>query len=438
MHKEQIIETLLLWNFWEKDIAVGIPRDEYLKQLKKYLSTDEIVALTGVRRSGKSTILLQMLTELFKNKVPRINTLYINFEDPKFYNFLNISLLDNIWEAYLDYLKPKGKIYLVLDEIQKIKGWEHWVRSKYDRKETVKIFVTGSNAELLSPELASVLTGRHLQLSVNPLTFKEFLKFKGIEAKLDKLWLLKKKKELKNKVLEYFKIGGFPKIVLTDDELLRKELLTQYFTDIITKDVVERYRVKDVDKLKSLALFYSANFTGSYSFNKVKKVADFALSLDSIHRFSHYLQNSFLISFLPRFSYSLKNQMQAQRKLYLVDNGLHNAIAFKFSEDKGKLLENAVFHHVKNKKEVYFFFEKKEVDFVCKEGLKVTELINACYNIEDKETLLREISALVEGMNYFKLKESKIIIAEGERKDLVEQGFKISIIPFYEWALGLD
>lgn len=436
MNREEIIEALLLWNFWERDIDTGIPRDAYLSRIKKYLLTDEIVALTGVRRSGKSTILLQVLKGLIKDKIPRINTLYINFEDPQFYNFLKIDLLDDIWQAYLDYLKPKGKIYLVLDEIQNIKGWEHWVRSAYDRKENVKIFVTGSNAELLSPEFATVLTGRHLELSVTPLSFKEFLKFKGIDVKPDKLWQLKMKNDLRNLALEYSKIGGFPKVVLTQDELLRKELLAQYFNDILTKDVVERYKIKDVGKLKSLALFYSTNFTRSYSFNKVKKVADFSLSLDSVRRFSHYLENSFLISFLSRFSYSLKNQMQAQRKVYLVDNGIHNAIAFKFSEDKGKLLENAVFQHLKSRnKEIYFFSEKKEVDFVCKEGLKINELINVCYSLEDKETFLRETSALIEGMKYFKLKESKIIVAEGKNAKLIHSGFDISIVPFYQWAL---
>lgn len=439
MEKEQIVEALLPWNFWEKDIETGIPRKKYLSRIEKYLTTDEIITLTGVRRSGKSTILLQVLSGLIKGKIPRSNILYVNFEDPQFYNFLNLDLLGRIWQAYCDYLKPKGRVYLVLDEVQKIEGWEHWVRAKYDRKEKVKIFVTGSNAELLSPEFATVLTGRHLELSVAPLTFKEFLKFRGIEVKNDKLWLLKKKGDLERNLIEYLKIGGFPKIVLTPDELVRGELLAQYFNDILTKDVAERHKIKDVNKLKNLALFYSTNFTRGYTFNKVKKVADFALSLDSIGRFSHYLENSFLISFLPRFSYSLKNQMQAQRKVYLVDNGIHNATAFKFSENKGKLLENAVFQQLRDdRQEVYFFSEKKEVDFVCKRGLKVIGLINACYSIDDKETLLRETSALIEGMKYFKLKESKIIIGEGEYREISEQGFHISIIPFYQWALGSD
>jgi len=435
MDKDEIIGALLLWNFWEKEIATGIPRQGYLERINKFLPTDEVVALTGVRRCGKSTILLQALAELFKAKVPRANTLYVNFEDPKFYNSLNIDLLDNIWQAYIDYLKPKGKVYLVLDEVQKVKGWEHWVRSKYDRKENVKIFITGSNSELLSPEFATVLTGRHLQLSVTPLNFREFLQFKGMDVESDKLWIVKNKAKLLNLSLEYLVTGGFPKVVLTEDESLRKELLSQYFSDILTKDIVERYRVKDVSKLRNLALFYSTNFTRSYSFNKVKKVADFSLSLDSVYRFSHYMESAFLISFLQRFSYSIKNQMHAQRKVYLVDNGIHNAVAFKFSEDKGKLLENAVYRHLRStNREVYYYSEKKEVDFVCKQGLKVKELYNVCYSLDDKETLLRETAALIEGMKYFKLKESNIIIAEGRKRQITEQGFTILIVPFYEWA----
>ena len=198
----------------------------------------------------------------------------------------------------------------------------------------------------------------------------------------------------------------------------------------------EIFTPEEIAKLKNLALFFSTNFTREYSFNAIKKVADFALSLDSIQRFSYYLEDSFLVSFMPRFSYSLKNQMRAPRKVYLVDSGIHNAVAFKFSEDKGKLLENAVFQHLKNTNpEVYFFSEKKEVDFICKEGTHIKKLINVCYDLENKETLLRETSSLLEGMKYFKLKESTIITLEGDSRIVKENGCKISIEPFYKWAI---
>lgn len=436
MDKTTIIETLLPWNFWQKDINTGITRALYLNRLRRYLATDEVVVLTGVRRSGKSTILLQLIRELIKTGVPRHNTLYLNFEDPKFYNFLSLDLLDKIWEAYFAYLRPQGKVYLVLDEAQKIKGWEHWVRAKYDQKIKVKIFVTGSNAELLSPEFSSVLTGRHLELTVTPLSLREFLEFKAQEVKDDKLWLLENKERLKSLTWEYLQLGGFPKIVLTEDELLRQELLAQYFNDILTKDIVERHKIKDTGKLRNLALFYAANFTHKCTFHKVKRLAEFSLSLDSIHRFSLYLQNAFIVDFLMRFSYSLKNQMQTARKVYFVDNGMRSAIAFKFSSDRGKLLENAVFCHLKRRrKEIYFFEAKREVDFVIKDGLKIVELINVCSDLEDKETYLREIAGLCEAMHYFKLRQAKIITAESAPKYIKEDNYHISVIPFYQWAI---
>ncbi|MFH0791204.1 MAG: ATP-binding protein [Candidatus Omnitrophota bacterium] len=437
MNNAQITETLLAWNFWQKEINIGLLRPRYLRAIERFLKTDEVIVLTGVRRSGKSTILLQVLHNLIKEKIPKNNTLYVNFEDPKFYNSLSIDLLDAIWQAYLEYLRPQGKVYLVLDEIQKIKGWEHWVRTKYDQKEDIKILVTGSNAELLSSEFSSVLTGRHFELTISPLDFQEFLEFKGVEIEKDKMWRLKNKKLLLDFSLQYLQLGGFPKIILTDDELLRSELLSQYLNDILTKDIVERHKIKDINKLRNLVLFYSTNFTHKYTFHNIKKYIEFSLSLDSIQRFSAYLKDAFLIDFLPRFSYSLKNQMQTARKVYFVDNGMHNAAAFKFSSDLGKLLENAVFYHLKSqKKEIYYFQERQEVDFVCKKGLKITELINVCYDLEDKQTYLREINALKEAMQYFKLKQAKIITFKEKENNIIKEGdWTISVIPFYQWCL---
>ncbi|NCU33670.1 MAG: ATP-binding protein, partial [Candidatus Moranbacteria bacterium] len=221
------------------------------------------------------------------------------------------------------------------------------------------------------------------------------------------------------------------------DEILRQELLTQYFHDILTKNIVERYKLKDLHKLKNLALFYASNFTRKYSFHKIKDVAEFALSLDSIQRFSRYLESSFLIETLARFSYSIKNQMQTDRKFYFIDNGLHNAVAFKFSMDQGKLLENAVFRHLKRSgADIYYYAEKKEVDFVCKTGLEVTSLINVCYSLADKETYVREVSALIEGMKYFNKKTSVIITGKGNKEEIARDGFRIDVVPFYQWALS--
>ena len=188
MQRDQIIEALSIWNFWETEIDTGIRREEYLDLFSRYLSTDEIVTVTGIRRSGKSTLLLQLLKDRIKKQTPRETTLFINFEEPKFYPVLNLEFLDQVWQSYLDFFKPTGLVYLVLDEVTRVKGWEQWVWSKYDRKEKVKIFVTGSNTALLSSEFSSVLTGRHLEAGVWPLSFKEFIAFQGMASSEDPRW----------------------------------------------------------------------------------------------------------------------------------------------------------------------------------------------------------------------------------------------------------
>lgn len=438
MKHENIIETLLLWNFWEKNISTGIERKSYQDTLQKYLTTDEIVVVTGIRRSGKSTILLQMVHTLIQKGVSPKNTLYVNFEDPKFFNEVHVDFLDALWDAYTEYLNPKGKVYVVFDEIQRIQGWEQWVRARYDRKENIKIFVTGSNAELLSSEFSHVLTGRHLQVHVFPLDFSEFLQFKGMHVDNESpLFFVKHKSRIKKYMIEYLKNGGFPKVVLTDDAMIQNELLSQCFSDILTKDIVERHNITDVGKLKNMAFFYVSNIAHTFSFNNINKIKDFALSLDSIHRFSQYLEEAFLLYSIKRFSYSLKNQMQAYRKNYIIDTGFYNAVAFKFSENIGKVLENAVCMQLQRQADdIFYFSEKREVDFVCKKGTRVTELIQVCYDISDKETFRREKDALMEAMQYFGLKKSKLITGISERNSIREKGYSIEIIPFYEWVLG--
>ena len=256
---EQIIEILDKWNLWNRKIETGIIREEYLKKLELFLKTDEIIAIVGVRRSGKSTILLQLLEHITtKKNVNKINTLYVNLEDDLLYPYLDIKLLNRIYEAYKTVLKPKGKVYIIFDEIQKIDGWEHFVRSIYDRKENAKIFVTGSSSKLLASEFSSLLTGRHLTLHIYPLNFKEYLKFKNfnIKTKLDEIHNRKKLIQISK---EFLVDGGFPKIILTKNDLLKKELLTSYFNNIITRDIVERYKIRDISKIKNIALFLFYN-----------------------------------------------------------------------------------------------------------------------------------------------------------------------------------
>lgn len=427
--REKIMEILDTWNLWNKDIDTGIPRPEYLDKLKEYLKTDEIISVQGIRRCGKSTILLQLLKEIIAGGVNKENTLYVNFEDDYFYPYLSTDLLNQIIEAHKEFLEPKGQVIVIFDEIQKIAGWEKFVRKLYDRKSDIKVFVTGSSSSLLSSEFSSLLTGRHLELTIYPLTFREFLDFNSVKIR-KKIELIDKKKELVALFKRYLQIGGFPKAVLTKDDILRKQLLTQYFNDIITKDIVERYKIRDIAKIKNLALYYATNFSEMISYNSVRRALN-ENSTETIDNYSHYLESSFLINFNSLFDYSLKKQMANERKVYLIDNGLRNAVAFQFKDMFGNLLENAVYNFLRTKnKQVFYHKEKKETDFVLQEGMKIVKAINVCWDMNDSETAQREIDSLKISMDKFKLNEGTIITLDQEA--VIEN---IRIVPAWKFFL---
>ncbi|MCK4553374.1 ATP-binding protein [Candidatus Parcubacteria bacterium] len=438
---EKIIEILNEWNFWQKKQDIGIIRSLYLNQLKKYLATDEIVTISGIRRSGKSIIMLQLIDYLINSrKINPRQTLYVNFEDPKFFPFLNLDFLDKILEAYQEIVSSSNKkIFLFLDEVQKIKGWEHWVRACYDKKVNIKIFVTGSSADLMSSEFSSLLTGRHLELTVFPLCFKEYIEFNSviISPKHSRLEIINNKNILIKLAKQFIKQGGFPKIVITKQDNLKKELLIQYFNDIVAKDIGERHKLKNVAQLKALALFYANNFSNLISYNKIKKLLGIEISLDSIERFSNYLVESYLFYLVPKFSYSLAGQIKSNKKVYIADNGIRDAVSFKFSDDYGKYLENIVFLELKKEKmEIYYWHEGKEADFLVKQKNKVRQVINVCYDLSDELTRKREIDGLLAAMTAFKLKQGLIITEKEDVK--VKFGQQTIIIkPFWKWSLGL-
>src|SRR3989338_10534801 len=228
MDEATIIEVLKKWNPWEKSIDAGIRRQKYIEKIYPYLKRKEVIVLKGVRRSGKSTIVKQLMLELIKNKVNKKQMLYLNLEDYNFANELKIELFDEVLNAYKDYSKNKNKVYFFIDEIQKISSWEKWVRTKYDLNESIKFVITGSSASLLSKELSTLLTGRNLSFKIMPLSFEEFLKFSKTRS-----------------LEEYLKFGGFPEVVLERDEGKKEFILQQYFGDIIHKYIIRRYNIRN-------------------------------------------------------------------------------------------------------------------------------------------------------------------------------------------------
>lgn len=436
MEKKELLNILNEWNFWKKDLDAGVYRDSYLKVLNGLIPSRQIKIITGARRSGKSFIMRQMAKHLIASGVDKKNILIVNFEDPGFVG-LSTKLLGQIFDAYLEFRSPKGEIYVFLDEVQEVPRWEKWVRMMQEL-DKANMVVSGSNAKLLGGELATVLTGRHLDVTVMPLSFKEFLKFKNLKIK-DNLDLISKDIEVKRLLQEFLEFGSFPVVVLEEK---KAETLLDYYDDVVNKDLIKRYKIRKTEEIKGLIKFYLSNISSPITFASSGEFLK--MSAETTERFSDYLETSYLMFFLKRFSYKFKEQEKSPRKVYAVDTGVANIIGFRFSANLGRLAENLVFLELKRRSysnpwmEIYYWksLAQEEVDFLVKEDAKVKELIQVCWDIRDINTKKRETKALLKAMDEFKLKKGLIITEDYEGEEKVN-GKKIQYVTLRRWLLGL-
>ncbi len=421
MSKNEIIEILKDWNFWDRPLDCGITRPEYLSRIRALLESRQVISITGCRRSGKSYLMRQAAADLIKSGVDSRQILMVNFEDPRFIK-LDVRLLQDIYEAYTEYMPVGSNPYIFLDEIQEVEGWERWVRTFHELKKA-KVCISGSNAKLLSHELGTVLTGRHLDLTVFPLSFKEFLSFRGLPSANSAA------------LREYLEIGGFPEAVSSAH---RQEILLSYFEDILNKDLLRRFRVRKPEQLKSLAKYYLSNNSSQITFNSFEK--SFEISANTAEKFSGYLEDAYLVLFLKRFSFKVKVQEKSPRKAYCIDTGLANSIGFRFSRNWGRLAEAAVFLELKRRQfvaidsELYYWKDPqhREVDFIVKEGVKPAQAIQVCWQTGDLKTKEREIKGLLKAMAELSLKEGVVITEEHEEEQDIS-GRKIRFIPLVKW-----
>lgn len=429
MEKEKIIRILSEWNFWFRTIETGIDRKEYVDKAARIINCNEVAIVSGVRRSGKSTILLQVAKNLIAKGVSPKNILIINFEDYRWDEY-TLDLLSEIWDVYNENIHEKGRIYLLLDEVHVINGWERFIRTLYELK-NVNIFVTGSSSKLLSHEYATLLSGRYMPLIVHPLSFVEYLRFNEFALE-NKLELIARKKQIQKHLTNYMKTGGFPKYVITKDD----ELLSSYFETIILKDVAERHKVKEIANLRKLAVYYLTNISCRITYNSIKDFLQ--LPLNSIERYSSYFEEVYLIDFVPCFSYSLKSQEKLPRKVYCIDNGLADIVGFRFMENHGRFMENLVFTELKRRitKDNIFYCQKSnyEVDFAVRSGLKIKQLIQVCYSLDNERTRNREIKALIKASDELKCNDLLIITWDEEREQ-TDKGKKIKFVPLWKWLL---
>ena len=422
MNMDRVFDALADWNLWG-NYKADIKDREVIPSLDPI---DVVLCLMGVRRSGKSSLAYLLMSRGNLNE-----SLMINFEDPRLSD-LEAEDIIKIVELYERKVNTKLSL-LVLDEVQNIAGWERVARL-YEEAKRVKVIVTGSSSKLMGEEYASVLTGRHMDFEVFPLSFREFLSWRNI--KFEGMELYKNRVKILSAFDEYLKYGGFPEINFLKGDRVKTTLLAQYFEDIIMKDIIKRYRVREIEKIENLARLYLSNIGTLQSYNRLKSVVN--LSLDSVERFSRYFETARLFFFVPKFSYSLKQQILNPKKVYVVDVGLSNAMGTKFSQNIGHIMENVVAVELfrrhaywSRRMEVYYWkdHQQREVDFVVKEGEKVKELIQVTYASGKDEIDRRELRALEKASEELRCRNKTVITWDYE-----EDG-KIKFIPLWKWLL---
>jgi len=424
-----MIEKLKQWNEWWIEGKVyknklGIKREGFLSELFKLIKVKEILVLSGVRRSGKSTLLFQLIDLLIKEVNPK-NILYFNFDETLDYK--DVRALDLVYNNFLELNNPKGKKYVFFDEIQNIIGWEKWIKKNYDLygNET-KFVLTGSNNSMLYDNLSKLLTGRILTKMVFPLTFKEFLIFNKFKLKDADF----QKQEIKHYFLDYFNKVGFPEVVLENNDYINNLRLKEYYDGILLRDIIQPKNIRDVSKIMDLSAYCMTNTSALISYNNISKII--GLNITTLKEYLLFLENAYLIYQLKFFSYSLKESttLQKPRKIYCIDNGLRNSVSFKFSKDEGKLAENLTFIELKRRnKEIYYWKGKREVDFIIKNKDQSLIAINVSYTNEIDE---REVKGLEEFKAKFKSKVKRMILLT---KTLSKKEKNIEFIPLWEYLL---
>lgn len=432
-------ETLIKQNrHWRGEkIPDGIKRD-IKTEVEKYLDTKYILVLTGVRRCGKSYLLFQILDILLK-KMPPENVLYVNFDDPVFLKLrTDPAGIDTLYRDYLKLKNPKGIKYLLLDEIQNVPNWEKWIKASYDMEESTRFIITGSNATLLSSELSTLLTGRNLQFEVFPFNFREVLRSKNIDviASNDPADIYMRnygiKESLRHHLDDLLKWGSFPEVVFLE-EMQKEAILKEYYKDVLYRDIVPRFQVRNAFKLEEISYFALTNISNAVSYHNIGELS--GIHENTVREYLAYFEKAYLSFLVPKFSYSLKEQIKNPKKVYFIDTGMRNAISFRFSQDIGRLSENLVFIDLRRRgKNVYYWKGKGEVDFIVKEGMRIEQLIQVCWDMNDIKTKEREIKALAEAMESLKLQEGIVVTDDLFGEDKIG-GKRIRFIPLWCWLL---
>ncbi|MEA3369469.1 MAG: ATP-binding protein [Candidatus Ratteibacteria bacterium] len=399
---------------------------ELLNKYRVFLKSGLIKVITGPRRAGKSILCYQLL----KGK----RFAYINFDDENLAG-LKTEDLNLVLRAFYElYEEPE---FILLDEVQNIEKWELFVNRL--KRQGFNLVITGSNARLLSKELATHLTGRHFSLELFPFSFREFLKFRNLKYQKEH-FTTRQTASIRRELEAFLLRGGFPESL---KELNQKRYLLSLYSTVLTKDTILRHKIRHVKTIKEFSNYLISNFSCKVTFNKLKNI----FSLKSTHtaqNYLHFLEECYLIFLIERFSFKTKEKVTAPRKVYAIDTGLINVVSTGSSKNIGRLYENSVAVELMRRKalssklEIYYWqdYSGKEVDFVLKEGPVIKELIQVCYDIENYDTKMREFKSLIKAGKEMKAGTSNLLVItsdyEGEEKF---ENRVIKFIPLWKWLL---
>ncbi len=393
----------------------------YHEQVEKYLKSNLMKLITGPRRAGKSVFSLLLL----RGK----RFAYLNFDDDKLLKeFDEEHIMQVLKEVYSDY------DYLLLDEPQNLPNWDLWVSKLYRRG--YNLVITGSNSNLLSSEMASLLTGRYLSIEVLPFSLRETLEYRKSNFNPA---LPEDKADFMLQVEDYFHYGGYPEIINNRD--ITESYLKTLFDSIIMKDIVRRYKVRKVEELYQFATYMISIFTSPFTYSSITEELGLS-SKTTVQKFCTYLKNCYLFFYLPRYNHKLKLMQKAPQKVYIVDNGFLSSSAFQISENKGRLLENLVLlEFIRRKYEIgknLFYYRNqsdKEVDFVVRENNVVRQLVQVCWDMSNPKTQKREIGSLMACAKDFPNGEL-FVITWNEQKEITMNAKIIHVVPYYKWCLS--
>ena len=384
------------------------------KDTELMLSNHLIKLITGPRRVGKSTQALLML----RNK----NFAYLNFDSQPLLEAWDANLVIRI----LDDVYP-GYEYLLLDEVQNLDAWDLWVSELY--RQGKNLIITGSNAKMLSSEMATVLTGKYLQVEMLPFSLEEFFDWNKLDLRG-----LKPEQQTDASVLmdDYMRNGGYPEVVAS--RRLTRSYLDTLFDSIVWKDVAKRHNVRNITDLNNLAMYLVSNFCNPVSANALMDELGFS-SVNTTKKYMDYLHEPYLFYYLSRYNNKLKLMQKAAKKVYVVDNGFVAAKAFSLSDNVGRLIENQVFIELIRRgydtdKTMFYYRSRndKEVDFVLRRGTKIERLVQVCYDMSNSKTEKREVDGLIESAGELNC-NNLVIVTNDEERTIEKNGYKIAVVP---------